>query len=257
MLTVKAYPTESKKYGSTVCAAGITEDGEWIRLYPIPYDLFFEGENRFPKYCWIEVECKKDDKDILRRKESHKVKKGSIRLIDDSLTVRPIDWKKRNELVLAMQSRSIEELRGKWEEDRTSLGLIRPKVVSDLVFKRKQSESESTVQLDLFEEEASIVTPMDVVIRYAFTCADKTCTGHKIMCEDWELGEAWRKWKRRYGDGNVLEAIIRKEFFDDKVNKRDLYFYMGMYYIHPAWLIIGLYYPPKKRVRIDESEESG
>ena len=201
------------------------------------------------------MECEKD-KDILKRKESHRVKKRSIRLLDDSLSNRPTDWKKRNELVLPMQSKSIEELREKWQEDRTSLGLIKPKAVSDLLFKRKQSESESTVQLDIFGNEASIVTPMDVAIQYAFTCADKTCTGHRIICEDWELGEAWRKWKRSYGDGNLLEDKIRERFVDYLVNEHDLYFYMGMYYRQPSWLIIGLYYPPKKQSGSEESDES-
>ena len=136
---MKAYPTESKKYGSTVCAAGITDDGDWIRLYPIPYDFFFKGENRFPKYCWIEVECKKDNTDILRRKESYRVKKGSIRLIDDSLTTQPINWRKRNKLVLPLQSKSIEELREKWKEesniaraDKTE-GCVRPSLQANAI----------------------------------------------------------------------------------------------------------------------------
>jgi len=30
----KAYPEQSKKYGSVACTADITEDAEWIRLYP-------------------------------------------------------------------------------------------------------------------------------------------------------------------------------------------------------------------------------
>jgi hypothetical protein len=39
-ITVKTYPTSSKKYDELVCT---TKDGNWIRLYPIefrklPYD---------------------------------------------------------------------------------------------------------------------------------------------------------------------------------------------------------------------------
>lgn len=37
LVTVKAYPNPSKKYIETVCVAGVTESGQWIRLYPIPY----------------------------------------------------------------------------------------------------------------------------------------------------------------------------------------------------------------------------
>ncbi len=48
-LTVKAYPERSRKYGACVCTAGITESGEMIRLYPIPFETFRGGKN-IPKY---------------------------------------------------------------------------------------------------------------------------------------------------------------------------------------------------------------
>lgn len=57
LVTVKAYPERSKKYGSVACTVGLTEEGEWIRLYPITLDVF-SGENKLRKYDWIEVECK-------------------------------------------------------------------------------------------------------------------------------------------------------------------------------------------------------
>ncbi len=38
LVTVKAYPEKSKKYGEVVCTIGLTEEGEWIRLYPIPFN---------------------------------------------------------------------------------------------------------------------------------------------------------------------------------------------------------------------------
>ena len=58
LVTVKAAPEPSKKYGDAVCTAGLTEDGEWIRLYPVPLDLWRRGRG-FKKFDWIEVECKK------------------------------------------------------------------------------------------------------------------------------------------------------------------------------------------------------
>ncbi len=50
LILVKAEPSPSRKYGSTVCTAGITEDGEFIRLYPIPFSLFCDRERKFSKY---------------------------------------------------------------------------------------------------------------------------------------------------------------------------------------------------------------
>jgi len=37
LILVKSYPEISKTYAETVCTAGITEDGKWIRIYPLPY----------------------------------------------------------------------------------------------------------------------------------------------------------------------------------------------------------------------------
>jgi hypothetical protein len=28
--------------------------------------------------------------------------------------------------------------------------------------------------------------------RYEFKCEDDSCTGHKIICTDWEMGESYR-----------------------------------------------------------------
>jgi hypothetical protein len=57
LVTVKAYPNPSKKYGETVCVAGIDlGTGKWIRLYPIQYrDL--EDEKKFKKYSIIEIKA--------------------------------------------------------------------------------------------------------------------------------------------------------------------------------------------------------
>ncbi len=58
VVTVKAYPSISTKYGETVCVAGIRTDTpgpEWVRLYPLVYrDLQFDL--RFTKYQRITLE---------------------------------------------------------------------------------------------------------------------------------------------------------------------------------------------------------
>jgi hypothetical protein len=39
LITVKTYPTLSRKHGELVCTAGVREDGSRVRLYPIPFRL--------------------------------------------------------------------------------------------------------------------------------------------------------------------------------------------------------------------------
>lgn len=57
-IVVKTYPNSSRKYQETVCTAGITEGGEWIRLYPIQFRQM-EKEKQFKKYTWVKTRIKR------------------------------------------------------------------------------------------------------------------------------------------------------------------------------------------------------
>ncbi len=78
LILVKTYPNPSKNYLETVCTAGVTESGEWIRLYPVSY-RYLENDQQYPKYSWIEVEAKKASDD--NRIESYKPRMESIKVI--------------------------------------------------------------------------------------------------------------------------------------------------------------------------------
>ena len=54
LITVMTYPYPSREYRETVCTAGITEAGQWVRLYPIDYRYRPEHQ-KFRKWQWIEV----------------------------------------------------------------------------------------------------------------------------------------------------------------------------------------------------------
>ena len=53
LITVKTYPTLSRKYGETVCTAGVRPDGSWVRIYPVPFRRLGEAE-KYKKFDWIE-----------------------------------------------------------------------------------------------------------------------------------------------------------------------------------------------------------
>ena len=58
VVTVKAYPSVSTRYGETVCVAGVRTDTpspEWVRLYPVAFrDLQYAL--RFAKYQRITLD---------------------------------------------------------------------------------------------------------------------------------------------------------------------------------------------------------
>jgi len=62
LITVKTYPTLSRKYGETVCTAGVREDGTWVRIYPVPFRRLDEAE-QYKKFDWIECRLARNTAD--------------------------------------------------------------------------------------------------------------------------------------------------------------------------------------------------
>ena len=247
LVVAKAYPETSTKHGSVVCTAGITDAGDWVRLYPIPFELFTRG-SKLHRYSIIECECKKATGEKLRRKESHKVRPGSIRIVDSSL-YNPADWEARSRWILPHLSVSVERLNEMFEEDHTTLGFIKPKEIQSFyrthdleIFDVDNREFQITID----GKRTPILTRIPHIFKYRFSC--QGCgpgAEHNIQCEDWELLESYRKWGVKYKDPDVLWEKIHAKFFDSMVEEKDLHFFMGMHSQFPSWLIIGLYYPPK------------
>jgi hypothetical protein len=248
LVVTKAYPERSKKYGTVACTAGITDDGNWIRLYPIDIRHFF-GKYKISKFDIIEVECKADS-DRLCRKESHKIRPDSIRIIDKTLTKPRVDWEKRSNLILPMLDNSIEILQDKYKSDKISLGLIKPIEILDF---------QKTDDLELYENQSwsftnnlngeiiPRVTKIPHILKYRFKCKGCKNLTHNMQCEDWELFESYRSWGKRYKNVDILWKKLKGRYYNWMLKNRDLYFIMGMYSRYPTWFIIGLYYPPKSR----------
>jgi hypothetical protein len=83
LVTVKTYPIPSAKYDELSCTAGVTEAGDFIRLYPINYrDL--PWDQQFRKYQWIEVMAEKHTgRDF--RKESWRPDSDSVTLLGEPI----------------------------------------------------------------------------------------------------------------------------------------------------------------------------
>ena len=250
LLTVKACPETSKTYGATLCTAGITEEGEWIRLYPVPFSLMMQ--ETIPRYSWIEVECFQDSEHD-KRKESYKIVQDTLRVIENPKkdSKGKVDWEYRNRMILPLVSKSMQELITKTKTDNTSLGLIKPVEVRQFYLDtsdEKEIDYSSDMQMLLFGEKAMPILTKIPHYSYDFKCAacvTGNCVSkgwHSNVCLDWEMGASLVKWKEKNPD--KYEKMMQEKFFDF-ITKRDLYFFMGTHHIYNTWMIIGLYYPPK------------
>src|ERR1035437_2266421 len=57
LITVRTYPNPSTKYVETVCTGGITERGEWRRLYPVAH-RYLPEEHLYRTFDVVEVKVR-------------------------------------------------------------------------------------------------------------------------------------------------------------------------------------------------------
>jgi hypothetical protein len=49
LIVVKTYPVPAHKGVEVSCTAGVTREGDWIRLYPVPF-RFLQQDQQFSRY---------------------------------------------------------------------------------------------------------------------------------------------------------------------------------------------------------------
>jgi len=124
LITVKASPEIGRTHGETVCVAGIRLDGDdyrWIRLFPVQWQRFWQGEH--PKYQVIELEIDQHDKD--QRPESYRPRLETTAVLDQL----PAGKRRAEVLNRLPQYRMCDLVAAKgWA--RPSLGLVVPREIT-------------------------------------------------------------------------------------------------------------------------------
>jgi len=252
LITVKTYPIPSAKYGELVCTAGVTEEGDFIRLYPVnlrdqPYS------RQYKKYQWIEVDAERHKgRDV--RKESYRPDCETLRLLGEPIPTRKGNWCDRARYVLLKKNRSMEELYDKQRFDNTSLGILRPQRILDLVVSPDDTEwkgsfLEEMRQAKLWDDRTVTKQPPRKVpfkFHYRFRCEDKRCNGkHRMMIEGWEVGALFWRLIDQGADPQSAAQTVREKFLDELCGPtKDTHFFVGTILSHPtSWVIIGVFWP--------------
>lgn len=245
LVAVKTYPTPASKGAEVSCTAGVTANGKWLRLFPIPF-RFMGGNQQFKKYQWIEVDAKKS---ADPRKESYEVDIDTLRIVSDPIPPSEA-WNARKEIILPLEVPSLCYLQSTRKQSGDTLGIFKPKTIHKFIIEPDTpdwtpEEREKLLQYSLYDKHP--LKPLEKIpykFSYRFTCDAPDCSGHKLMCVDWELGQAYRRWRRKYGD--KWEWAIIDRFETDMILKYNTYFFVGTIHGHPgSWIIIGLFYPPR------------
>ena len=114
-----------------------------------------------------------------------------------------------------MPIHTLTDLERMYEQDRVSLGIVRPAKVLDLEIHADESEwdpkwSELFRQFNIFGETPKDLRKIPFKFIYVFECEDKTKT-HRARLIDREMGTLWLKEVNRLGNEKSAAESVRKQ----------------------------------------------
>jgi hypothetical protein len=255
LITVMTYPHPSEKYTELVCTAGITEAGEWVRLYPIDY-RYRPPEQRFRKYQWIEVDLGPRGAGNDKRAESRRPNLDTIRLIGAPISS-DRNWIQRRAIIDKLPVFTRNQLFDLHEADKAagrppvSLGVVRPTKVVDVLIEPvsgdwKPEWKAMLAQGNLFGEELKEIRKLPFAWKYVFECEDSEGKPHTAMNEDWEIGVLYWKELERLGIPELAAESVRKKCLQMAAPDRDTKFFMGTVFPYNTWIVLGVFWPKKE-----------
>lgn len=263
-ITVKTYPTLSKKYDELVCTAGILDDGSWVRIYPLPFRKM-EYDDRYKKYQWIELSLIKNKSD--NRPESYRVvNPDEIELGDCIDTKRDKYWIERKSIIFDKNPiyTNLAEIIAKAHANELSLAIFKPQKIIDFVVKEVEREhsadclahlKEKSKQFSLFdiqsetEVEAEFSRVNKLPYKFSYKFIDDAGQESTLMIEDWEIGALyWNCLKTCNNNETLAIQKVRERYFDTFL-KTDTHLFLGTTRQYHSWatnpfVIIGVFYPP-------------
>ncbi len=225
--------------------AGIDQDGNWIRIYPIRF-RYLEDDKQFTKYSIVKALVRKNEKDF--RSDSFKIDSDSIQILSKMGTDH--SWQARNSIVLPTVASSIETIKERYESTSHSLGIFKPKEIFDFIVEvdkesARVKQNEFIKQLTLFDPQApKNLKPLPYKFSYRFNCNHPNCKGHKYIILDWEIYAAFFAWEKKYGLENAINMIQKKWMDEMFAPSRDTYLIVGTTFPNPTFTVLGVYWPP-------------
>lgn len=256
LITVKTYPSISTKYEETVCTAGMKENGEWIRIYPVPFRKLAYAQ-QYPKYQWVEMDLVKNKSDF--RPESYRpisIDADDLIKFGEKLDTKN-KWAKRKELVLRNVFTDLTKLieEAKTDGKHTSLAVFKPTRIKDFIVEKatrewNEKQKAALQQGNLFEDKSNFEVVRKLPFKFSYTFED--CNGREstLMNEDWEVGALyWRQLEKYNGNEEAACSDVKKKYWDDFAKTKDLYFFLGTTKLNQLrapspFVIIGTFHPP-------------
>lgn len=256
LITVKTYPTLSRKYGEMVCTAGIRADGSWVRLYPVPFRRLGE-DDQYAKFDWIEAELVKSSSDP--RPETYRlVDPKDMRRVGHVGTDK--NWRERRQLLLKASHvyDRLQPLLDGAKANTISLAVFKPARILDFIWEECERDwdeakvaamRQSASQGNLFEDEAwretfQLMPKLPYNFSYQFADADGRESELQVL--DWEAGQLfWNCLKSTSNSETDALEKVRQKYLNE-FSGRDLHFFLGTLkqfhgFSPNPWAIIGAF----------------
>ncbi|MDD2634796.1 MAG: hypothetical protein PHW82_04785 [Bacteroidales bacterium] len=260
LITVTTYPLPSRSYDELVCTAGFLENGDWIRIYPVPLsfliDLKGSGKLNKVKYTWIELDLNKRKDDF--RPESYSPINYDFQdiILGDKLNTKE-NWAYRKDICLnkvyTNKTKLIEDSK---EPKNISLATFKPTKVIGMTIENDEREwKDEWIELRKQGSLFDIVKPVETIIpklpyKFYYRFLDDEGVESKLMLEDWEIGALyWNCLKNADGNENIALKKVREQYEENFIKNKDLYLFLGTtkeWHRRRAtnpFVIIGVFYP--------------
>ncbi len=261
LITVTTYPLPSRSYDELVCTAGVLENGDWIRIYPVPLKflrgLRQNGKIETFKYSWIELDLKERTDDF--RPESHSPINYDFKDVETHGKIgTENNWAERKTFctknVYTNLTALIEDSK---EPKNISLATFKPTEIVGFEIAKEENRDwkdewkELRKQGDLFDQEKNpeIMIPK-LPYKFYYRFKDIEGTVSRLMIEDWEIGALyWNCLKSAEGNEELALQKVREQYEDNFLKNKDIYLFLGttrewhMRRAKNPFVIIGVFYP--------------
>lgn len=263
LITVTTYPLPSRSYDELVCTAGITENGDWIRIYPVPLSFIIDmkgsGKLKNVKYTWIELDLNKRKDDF--RPESYSPVNYDFKdiVIGETIGTKG-NWALRKDVCLKNLYTNKKNLINDSKAPKNiSLATFKPTKILGLEIEEderdwKEEWRQLRKQGNLFEAVKSIEKLIPKLpYKFYYKFLDDEGVESRLMIEDWEIGALyWNCLRNADGDENVALSKVKEKYETDFTHNKDIYLFLGTtmeWHRRRAtnpFVIIGVFYPKKE-----------
>jgi hypothetical protein len=228
VILVKAATQAGRRHEEAICCAGVTPQGEWVRLYPVSF-RFAEDAKRFSRWDKIRFRWRASADDP--RPESRLIEQNSIEIFGK------LPFSERHEFLSRLEVKALNtpEQKGK------SLALLRPRNARFMIERKTDREIteeertyESVVQQTALSGAIMInpQKPCPYRFKYKYSIDDGD---REEIYQDWNINAAFSNLSRSFGEAQTLSRIV--QLFGKEYPKKGMVFALEKHAGSEAWQI--------------------